>query len=74
MKLVCSARIPNAAERKAMMAWVACVGNGGYSENGDTINLTYIGDATDPDHSGRYWGIIHTIEQYAEHSISSSEN
>lgn len=71
MKLNCSARISNEQERKAMMAWVATVANGGYSEIGEEIHLTYIGDPASDD--GRYWGIVHTMEQYDEHIITSTK-
>lgn len=52
-----------------MMAWVASAANGGYSEIGDTIYMTYIGDpAAD---NGKYWGIVHTVESRKEHTIES---
>lgn len=54
-----------------MMAWVATVANGGYSEIGEEIHLTYIGDPASD--NGRYWGIVHTIEQYDEHIITSTK-
>lgn len=70
-KLNCTMRVENDQERKAMMAWVAMVANGGYSELGDTIHLTYLGDPTSD--NGRYWGIVHTVEHYAEHTIESTD-
>lgn len=33
-KVMCSAKIPNQQERKAIMSWVRSVANGGYSEVG----------------------------------------
>lgn len=68
-KLNCTMRVENDQERKAMMAWVRCVANCGYSEVGSTIYLTYQGDPATDD--GRYWGIVHTFETYPEHTINS---
>lgn len=74
MKLVCSARIENEQERRAIMSWVRVVANGGFSELGDKVSLTYIGNNEDPENSSRWWGIIHVFEQYPEHTIEHSES
>jgi len=72
MRLECSARIPNEEERRAVMMWVRMVANVGYSEVEDTVRLIYEGDPASDD--GQYWGIIHTFENYAEHTITSNES
>lgn len=71
-KLVCSARIENENERKAVMAWVRQVANGGYSEIEDRVTMTYI-SVNDQEESGRWWGIIHFFEHYPEHSIEGTD-
>lgn len=73
MRVSCSAKIPNEPERKAVLAWVRTVANGGYSEKGDTIHLTYTEDPQDPNSHGKYWGIINYFEQFSEHEITQSE-
>lgn len=70
-KLVCSARIENESERKAVMAWVRQAANGGYSEVGETVTMTYISQ-DDQEESSRWWGIIHFFEYYPEHSIEET--
>lgn len=70
-RLNCSMRIENEQERKAMLAWVRTAANGGYSEIGETLHFTYEGDPSTDD--GKYWGIVHTVENYAEHAIESTD-
>lgn len=53
------------------MSWAKSAANAGYSEIGDKVSLTYIGGPTHD--GGRYWGIVHVFEQYAEHEITSTE-
>ncbi len=72
-KVMCSAKIPNQQERKAIMSWVRSVANGGYSEVGDSVYMTYEQQTEDSDSSGRWWGIIHVFEQYPEHSVEVIE-
>lgn len=69
MALSCSAKIPSEPERKAVLAWVRGIANGGFSENGDTISLVYIPQAGDPESSSRWWAIIHYFKHYPEHTI-----
>lgn len=71
-KISCSAVVRNEAERKALMAWVRTVANGGFSELGTTINMIYVEDEEDIENSSRKWAIIHTFEQYDNHSIEIS--
>lgn len=68
-KVICSAIIERDPERQAIIAWVRCVANGGFSEIGNKVSMTYIEQPDDPDNSSRKWGIIHTFEQYPEHAI-----
>lgn len=68
-KLNCSMAIEEEPERKAMLAWVKTVANGGYSEIENMLSFTYLGDPAHDD--GKYWGIIHTVSHYKEHSIES---
>lgn len=69
MLLVCSAVIPHEGERKAIMAWARTVANEGCREDGETVHLNYRAQPDDPDDSGRWYGIMHTFEGYAEHSV-----
>ena len=69
-----SARISNADERRAVMAWVRAASFNGYSEIGDTVSVTFVDDLKDPENNNRKWGAIHFFEQYPEHSIHSTEN
>lgn len=71
-KVTCSARIYDDAERKAVLAWVATVANGGYSELDKVITMTYTEDPQDKDSNSRYWAIVHYFEQYAEHEITQT--
>lgn len=65
MKISCSARVKNFAERQALLTWVRTIANGGYSEIGETIHLTYLSDGID----NTCQAIFQHFEQYPEHEF-----
>lgn len=68
--LVCSATIPNRAERSAILAWVKTIANGGYSEKDDTIFMSYVEDPNDKDSNRKYWAVLHYFERLPDHKIT----
>lgn len=72
-RLVCSAVIPNEPERKAILAYVKTVANGGFSEKGSVVAATFETESVLQD-CGKWWGLIAVFEQYEEHSITDTED
>lgn len=73
MTLQCSAKIPEEAERKAVISWLNTLPESECSVDGETVSITAQLTIDDPDCGRRKWALIRVFEEYAEHSIVQNE-
>lgn len=68
-RIECSATIPNAEERKSVLAWARLEQLENIKENNDRVSVSYTLAQDNSDDSSKYWGIIHLFESFPIHNI-----
>lgn len=69
-KFTCSARIDNASERRALLAWVKTIANEGYSEKDNIVSMTYHDNLPIFAKDNKRYSILCVFSQFTPHSIT----